>query len=314
MTLGIDPEMRAALGNPTEVQAGPPIGDVESRRQSMVAAMAGVVAAWEPVTGVERTDHLITTPDGYQMPASWYRTADEPSGGAVLFLHGGAMVVPLLPVYDGVARDYVKATGVSMLLIDYRVAPEHPHPTPVEDCYTALLWLAEHAAGLGVDPNRIALMGDSAGGGLTAAVALLARDRGGPAVAEQLVIYGMLDDRTVEPDPQLPVEYITFGYSDNRTGWGALLGSSVGADDVSPYAAPARAEDLSGLAPAYVEVGDLDILRDENIEYAKRLMSAGVSTELHVLPGLPHGFELLAPGAQMTRVAMAARLRRLRNL
>lgn len=198
-----------------------------------------------------------------------------------------------------------------ILTVDYRVAPEHPHPTPVEDCYAALCWLAANAAELGVDPKRIAVMGESAGGGLAAAVSLMARDRCGPEPAQQLLLYAMLDDRTVGPDPHLPREYLVFNFEDNRTGWGALLGSELHTDQVSPYAAPARAADLSGLPEAYVEVGDLDILRDENIAFAQRLMAAGVPTELHVLPGVPHGFDMVAPDAAVSHRVMANRLRRL---
>jgi acetyl esterase/lipase len=229
-------------------------------------------------------------------------------------LHGGAFIVRLLPIYDDVMREYTKRSGVPMLLVDYRVAPEHPHPTPVDDCYTALCWLANNAGELGVDPKRIAVMGESAGGGLAAGVALMARDRDGPALAQQLLIYAMLDDRTIGPDPHLPSEYLVFSYDDNRTGWGALLGAAWHGDGVSPYAAPARATDLSGLPETYVDVGDLDILRDENIEYARRLMAAGIPTELHVVPGLPHGFEMAAPDAAATQRVMASRLGRLKRL
>jgi acetyl esterase/lipase len=314
MTLSIDPEIRAVLGGPSDGPT-PPVGDVDTRRRNLATAMAKVAAAQEAVPGVARTDHLIPSFDGAQIRASWYRSSGaELPTSAVLFLHGGAMILPLLPVYDGVARAYVKATGVPMLLVDYRVAPEHPHPAPVEDSYAALRWLAEHATELSVDPNRIAVMGDSAGGGLAAGVALLARDRSGPAVAEQLLIYAMLDDRTMERDRGLPVEYITFGYDDNRTGWGALLADAVAGDQVSAYAAPARAVNLAGLPRTYLEVGDLDILRDENVEYARRLIAAGVQTELHVIAGLPHGFDLLAPNARVTRLVMANRLHRLRDL
>jgi acetyl esterase/lipase len=229
-------------------------------------------------------------------------------------LHGGGFIVPLLPIYDGLMRNYTKRTGVPMVLVDYRVAPEYPHPIPVEDCHTALCWLADNATELGVDLDRIAVMGESAGGGLGAGVALLARDRGGPAVAQQLLIYAMLDDRTIEPDPQLPPEYLVFSYDDNRTGWAALLGAQWPRDAVSPYAAPARAPDLSGLPATYIDVGDLDILRDESIEYARRLMAAGIPTELHVIPGLPHGFDMLAPDAVVTQRVIETRLRRLKLL
>ena len=170
-------------------------------------------------------------------------------------------------VYDLAVRDYVATSGVPMLVVDYRIAPEHPHPTPVEDCYAALRWLADNAATLGVDPARIAVMGDSAGGGLAAGVCLLARDRGGPPVAQQLLIYPMLDDRMHMPDPQL-LPFLTWTYDDNVTGWAALLGDSAGTDTVSPYAAPARATDLAGPAGHLLDVGDLDIFRDEDITYA----------------------------------------------
>jgi acetyl esterase/lipase len=207
----------------------------------------------------------------------------------------------------------VSASGVPMLQVEYRLAPEHPHPTPVEDCYAALGWLTAHAAELGVDPARIAVMGDSAGGGLAAGVALLARDRGGPALARQVLVYPMLDDRTRTPDPEI-VPYATWTYDDNVTGWDALLGEAAGTDDVSPYAAPARALELAGLAPAYIEVGELDAFRDEDVAYARRLAGAGVSTELHVHPGCPHGFESFAPATDVARRSTDDRVRVLRSL
>ena len=176
----------------------------------------------------------------------------------------------------------------------------------------ALCWLSENASTLGVDPARLAVMGDSAGGGLAAGVCLMARDRGGPAVAQQLLIYPMLDDRAATPDPQL-LPFLTWTYDDNLTGWGALLGDSVGSDAVSRYAAPARADDLAGLPDTYIDVGDLDIFRNEDVTYARRLAEAGVPTELHVYPGCPHAFEALAPGADVSRRVIADRVRRLRR-
>jgi acetyl esterase/lipase len=316
MGLRMDPELLAALRRSGPMgEPGPTVGDVESRRKNLTAGMAGVAASRERVPGIERTDVSIATADGAELRLSLYSSAmgDAP-GSAVLYLHGGGFIVPLLPIYDGLMRYYTKRTGVPMVLVDYRVAPEYPHPIPLEDCYTALCWLADNATELGVDPERIAVMGESAGGGLAAGVTLLARDRGGPALAQQLLIYAMLDDRTIGPDPQLPPEYLVFSYDDNRTGWAALLGAQWPRDDVSPYAAPARAPDLSGLPATYIDVGDLDILRDESIEYARRLMAAGIPTELHVIPGLPHGFDMLAPDAVVTQRVVATRLRRLKLL
>jgi acetyl esterase/lipase len=157
------------------------------------------------------------------------------------------------------------------------------------------------------------VMGDSAGGGLAAGVGLMARDRGGPAVAQQLLIYPMLDDRPSTPDPEL-AQFLTWTYDDNLTGWGALLGEMAGGDDVSPYAAPARATHLAGLPETYIEVGDLDIFRDEDVAYAQRLSGAGVPTEFHLHPGCPHIFETVAPGADVSIRAMRDRIRRLRSL
>jgi acetyl esterase/lipase len=194
-----------------------------------------------------------------------------------------------------------------MLAVDYRLAPEHPHPVPVEDAYLGLRWLHEHAAELGVDPARIAVMGDSAGGGLAAAVALLARDRHGPALARQILVFPMLDDRTA-PDPEL-APFATWGYEDNLTAWTALLGEQVGGPGVSPYAAPARAADLAGLPPAYVEVGQLDVFRDEDLAYAQRLSAAGVDVEFHLHPGAPHEFDTYGWDTAVARRALADRHR-----
>jgi acetyl esterase/lipase len=235
----------------------------------------------------------------------------------MLYVHGGGMIFAMDDVgavYDSVVREYVAASGVPALTVDYRVAPEHPDPTPVEDCYAALQWLVSRAEALGVDPARVAVCGDSAGGGLAAGVTLAARDRGGPAIALQMLIYPMLDDRNTQPDPQLPAELLVWTYDDNVTGWSALLGDRAGGDDVSVYAAPARATDLTGLPPTYIDTGDLDIFRDEDITFARRLSAAGVPTELHVHPGCPHGFETIVPDAAVSRRATADRVRRLREL
>jgi acetyl esterase/lipase len=223
------------------------------------------------------------------------------------------MIVGSVDMYEPLIRGFVADSGVPALAVDYRLAPEHPHPVPVEDCYAGLVWLAEHAGDLGVDPARIAVMGDSAGGGLAAGVALVARDRGGPALARQILIYPMLDDRTTTPDESL-VPFLTWTYDDNVTGWGALLGERAGGDDVPGYAAPARAQDVSGLPPTYVDVGDLDIFCLEDVEYARRIAATGTPVELHVHPGVPHGFEVFAPQADVSSRTRADRIRVLRSL
>jgi acetyl esterase/lipase len=190
---------------------------------------------------------------------------------------------------------------------EYRLAPEHPHPAPVEDCFAALQWLAEQATQLGADPSRLVVAGASAGGGLAAAVALMARDRGGPALAAQVLIYPMLDDRAQTPSStELDGEGI-WDHTSNATGWGALLGDAAGGPDVSPYAAPARAESLAGLPTTYLDVATVETFRDEVVEYASRIWQEGGAAELHVWPGGFHGFEVAVPTARLSRAAKDAR-------
>jgi acetyl esterase/lipase len=200
-----------------------------------------------------------------------------------------------------------------MLAVDYRVAPEYPGSIPVEDCYAGLRWLAGNAERLGVDPARIAVMGDSGGGGIAAGLAVLARDRGEVTLAQQILIYPMLDDRTVTPDPGLEPTMM-WSYDDNLTAWEAVLGSERGSDGVSPYVAAARVDDAAGLAPAYLEVGELDIFRDECLAYAQKLLRAGVSTEFHLHRGVPHGHDIWGAALDVTQRSRADRLRALRSL
>jgi acetyl esterase/lipase len=312
----LDPEVAAALAPLAALAEGltpPAVGDVRGRRESAAATFAYISSLTPPVEGVTVTRFGTTAPDGADVPLRWYRAEGSDTGAAVLYVHGGGMILGDLDMYDPLIRGIVAESGVPALAVDYRLAPEHPHPVPVEDCYAALVWLAGHAGELGVDLSRVAVMGDSAGGGLAAGVALIARDRGGPALARQILIYPMLDDRTTTPDESL-VPFLTWTYDDNVTGWGALLGADAGTDAVPAYAAPARAQDVSGLPPTYVDVGDLDIFCDEDVEYARRIAATGTPVELHVHPGVPHAFEAYAPDADVSRRVRADRLRVLRSL
>ncbi|GAA3133865.1 alpha/beta hydrolase [Planomonospora alba] len=234
--------------------------------------------------------------------------------GAVYHVHGGGMVLgDNRAGIDGVL-DLAQELRLVVVSVEYRLAPEHPHPAPVEDCYAGLVWTAAHAGELGVDPGRVVVGGASAGGGLAAALALLARDRGGPALAGQLLMCPMLDDRNDTPSSHQMAGLGVWDRTANETGWSALLGDARGGPDVSPYAAPARAEDLSGLPPAFVDVGSAETFRDEAVAYAGRIWQAGGSAELHVWPGGFHGFDLVAPQAAISQDARAARLRWLRRL
>jgi acetyl esterase/lipase len=175
--------------------------------------------------------------------------------------------------------------------VDYRLAPEHPFPAGVDDCYLALEWVSTHADELGIDPDRIAVGGSSSGGATAAGVTLMARDRGGPAIAFQLLVYPVIDDRLDTPSMRACIDTPLFARHDAELMWSYYLGSEP--SEVSPYAAPGRATDLAGLPPAYVCVAEFDPLRDEGIAYAQRLVGAGVSTELHLYPGTFHGFDAL---------------------
>ena len=232
---------------------------------------------------------------------------------ALLWIHGGGYVIGSAAEDDASVRALVDQIGCAAVSVDYRLAPETVAPGSVEDCYAALKWLHANAAELGVDPNRIAIGGASAGGGMAAALGLLTRDRGEIPLVFQLLIYPMLDDRTVTTaDPHPYTGEFLWTHAANHFGWAALLGHEPGAEGVSPYAAPARAADLAGLPPTFISVGALDLFLEEDMEYARRLMRGAVPTELHIYPGAYHGFNLM-PTARVSQAYsrdMLAALRR----
>jgi acetyl esterase/lipase len=266
-------------------------------------------------TARTREDRLIPGPDGTsELRLRIYRPLDALSILPCLYwIHGGGMILGTVEEDDVECEWYAGHVGCVVVSVEYRLAPEHPHPAPVEDCYAGLRWTAMAASELGVDPARIAVGGASAGGGLAAATVLLARDRGGPAVAFQLLIYPMLDDRNATPSAVEFTGIPTWSHEHNRFGWQALLGEDAGGADVPAYAAPARAENLSDLPPALIQVGELDVFRDEDIDYATRMLRAGVATELHVYPGAFHGWDIFCPTADASIQARDERLRGLRR-
>jgi acetyl esterase/lipase len=228
--------------------------------------------------------------------------------------HGGGMVIGDRRLLTPETLDWAQEFGASLISVEYRLAPETPHPGPVEDCYAGLKWVADNAAELGIDPARIIIMGASAGGGLAAATALLARDRGGPALAAQVLMCPMVDDRNDTPSAVQGAGRGVWDRTANQTGWTALLGDARGGPDVSPYAAPARATDLSGLPPALIDVGSAETFRDEAVAYASAIWRAGGQAELHVFSGGFHGYEALAPQAAVSHDTREARVRWLRRI
>ncbi|NRQ39125.1 alpha/beta hydrolase [Nonomuraea sp. NN258] len=305
----LDPELRAAL----EREPLPPF-DVAALTYERLAveraqAHALIAAAPRRATDVAIEDRHVPGPEGApDVRLRIYRPDGDPAERPGLYwIHGGGMIMGTPEGNDDQLIEYVEELGLVAVSVDYRLAPEHPHPAPVEDCYAGLAWTAKNAGELGLDPARLAVGGGSAGGGLAAATVLLARDRGGPEVAFQLLVCPMLDDRNTTPSSHEFATAVVWDRAANLYGWKALLGDLAGTDDVSPYAAPARATDLAGLPPAFIDVGELEVFRDECADYALRLARAGVSTEFHLYPGAFHGFDVMVPGVELSRRAAATR-------
>ncbi|MFJ7074040.1 alpha/beta hydrolase [Streptomyces sp. NPDC098781] len=232
----------------------------------------------------------------------------------IYHVHGGGLILGNNRVGVDAPLAWARELDAVVVSVEYRLAPEHPYPAQIEDVYAGLEWTARHAAELGGDPARIVVAGASAGGGLSAALALLARDRKGPELLGQMLMCPMLDDRNDSPSTHQMTGLGVWDRTANETGWTALLGERRGGADVPGYAAPARAEDLTGLPPAFLDVGSAETFRDEVVAYASRLWQAGGVAELHVWPGGFHGFDGFAPQAAVSQACRAAHLGWLRRL
>ncbi|MFF4161211.1 alpha/beta hydrolase [Streptomyces sp. NPDC001678] len=231
------------------------------------------------------------------------------------YIHGGGMITGnAWSVLPRLLREWALTLELAVVSVEYRLAPRARYPGPLEDCYAGFVWAAEHAAELGIDADRVVIGGKSAGGGLAAALALLTRDRGGPTPIGQLLLCPMLDDRDETFSSHQMASVDIWDRTSNATAWRALLGDRYGAADLPPYAAPARARDLSGLPPAYIDVGSAETFRDEGVAYANAIWQAGGQAELHVWPGAFHGFDTFAPQAALSRDARDARSRWLRRV
>lgn len=298
----IDPELAPLLEMFTAIDAVP----VQAEALRMVMQQMAEAAPPIPDLGVETTTHTIDGPAGsIDLLVDRSKTA-EASAPGILFIHGGGYIAGSPELNRLQTQAIAAQLGCSVVSARYRLAPETQAPGPLEDCYAALAWMAGNAGALSIDPARIGVWGVSAGGGLAAALCLLARDRGEIKIGAQLLNYPMLDDRTVLRD--LPEHFgaLLWTRDWNAYGWESYLGVKPGSDGVSPYAAPARAEDLSGLPPTFIGTAALDLFLDENLTYARRLMEAGVPTELHVSQGAFHAFEMAADTA-VTQRAVGAR-------
>jgi acetyl esterase/lipase len=303
---GYDPELRAGLA----IVGGmfPPSITVDLLDFMRLSYASGPVDDLFAQRGIGRADHTIPGHSGDPIEVSVLR----PQGAAaprpaVLFIHSGGLMFG--DRFSGIelALDWIVEFGWAVVAVEYRLAPEHQDPYPLEDVYAALEWMAGNAGELGLRPDRLAVSGGSCGGGMAAGVALAARDRGGPRLAAQVLDYPMLDDRCATPSMH---QFDAMGVWDrisNETGWAALLGDRYGGEEISPYTAPARATDLSGLPPAYIDVGSAEIFRDEAIAYAQAIWQAGGNAELHVWSGAFHACDVFAPHTAVGREMIRAR-------
>ncbi|MEM9176052.1 MAG: alpha/beta hydrolase [Myxococcota bacterium] len=287
----LDPELAVLI--PTL-----PEGLANITRDSVVALREALAANAPPPppTDVVITQRAVPSTDG-DVTVYVHRRPSDAVQPCLLWIHGGGYL--LGSALDLRATWIAEALDVTVVSVEYRLAPEHPFPAGTEDCFAALQWTVEHADALSIDPARLAIGGASAGGGLAAGLALLNRDRGGPDLAMQLLIYPMIDNLHATPSGQI-ANHPVWCRRTSFNAWEMYLDGTPG-EDASPYACATRATNLEGLPPAYVCVGAEDLFRDEDIDYARRLIAAGVPCELAVYPGLFHGADGFLPQARLSR-------------
>ena len=301
-----DPELEAALS--ALAGAIPPTITPEMIAPMRQAPMLSVTEEILREAGIEARDVTIAGHEGADIIVTVLQSIGRTgTGPGIYHTHGGGMIIGDRWTGAAALFDWIVEYNAVAVSVEYRLAPEFPDPYPVEDCYAGLVWTAENAVGLGIELDRLLIVGGSAGGGLAAGVALLARDRKGPALCGQLLMYPMIDDRD-QTVSTVQIDGVgVWDRGSNVTGWDALLGERRGTDAVSIYAAPARARDLSGLPPAFIDCGSAEVFRDEDVAYASTIWASGGQAELHVWPGGFHAFEGFAPQAALSRAMVATR-------
>ncbi|WP_338652099.1 alpha/beta hydrolase [Lysinibacillus sp. Y5S-8] len=255
---------------------------------------------------VHTTNCMIPRGDGGEMLVKIYEPIERNRDKlpAMLWIHGGGFVMGHPDMDDLLCERFVQTANCVVVSVDYRLAPEHPYPAAIEDCYAGLVWMTAEAPSLGIDVKRVAIAGASGGGGLTAALALMARDKGGPSIIFQMPLYPMLDNRNETPSSyEITDAHATWSRSNNLTAWRMYLGEEKDTNELSPYAVPSRADNLAGLPPTYTCIGQLDLFRDEAFDYVTRLAQAGVDVEMNLYPGSFHCFEVFVPEAEVSQRA-----------
>ena len=287
------------------------IADIKERRNTVDSLLRMMIAELPPIENVVMEDRNIPGPDGSpEVGVRIYKPVDvSASLPGMFFIHGGGMIVGSIEGENLKAAMLCETIQAVVVSVEYRLAPENPHPAPVQDCYEALVWMSKNATELGFDPERLAIVGGSAGGGLAIATALMARDQEFPKLCFQMANYPMIDDRNETPSSKEITDVGIWDREANLEAWDWYLGGKP-ADE---YAAPARAKNLSDLPPTFIDVGEIDLFRDEDIEFATRLLQAGVTTELHVYPGAYHASEAFAPDAELSKQIWAKRIEALKR-
>ena len=287
------------------------IADIKERRNTVDSLLRMMIAELPPIENVVMEDRNIPGPDGSpEVGVRIYKPVDV-SGSlpGMFFIHGGGMIMGSIEGENLKAAMLCETIQAVVVSVEYRLAPENPHPAPVQDCYEALVWMSKNATELGFDPDRLAIVGGSAGGGLAIATALMARDQEFPKLCFQMANYPMIDDRNETPSSKEITDVGIWDREANLEAWDWYLGGKP----TDEYAAPARAKNLSDLPPTFIDVGEIDLFRDEDIEFATRLLQAGVTTELHVYPGAYHASEAFAPDAELSKQIWAKRIEALKR-
>jgi len=286
----VDPGLRSATEKSPKV-------NIENRFMRMFAASASSLVPGKVVEGVERR---LVRSGGVKLRV--YVPA-EPSGAGLLWVHGGGLVLGAASMDDVLCGETARQTGVTIVSVDYRLAPKHPFPAAIDDCHGGWHWLQDPVDELGLDADRLAIGGQSAGGGLAASLVQRVIDEG-DRVAAQWLFCPMLDDRTAADRGNDSADHFIWNNRSNLVGWSSYLGGAVGAETLPAYAAAARRDDLTGFPATWMYTSDIELFHDEDIEYARRLRATGVDVTLDIVSGAPHGFEAWAPGSDMARALM----------
>ena len=283
----VDPELRAATLKAPKLNLENPV----------MLKLVGVGSAIMPGKRVDGVERRIVRERGLKLRVY---VPDNPSGAGLLWIHGGGLVLGAAAMDDVLCGETARQTGVTIVSVDYRLAPRHPYPAAIDDAHAAWLWMQRQRDELGLDADRIAIGGQSAGGGLAASLVQRVHDEGG-TIAAQWLFCPMLDDRTAVDRALDGVDHFVWSNRSNLVGWSSYLGSAIGSATLPPYAAAARRDDLTGLPPTWMYTSDIELFHDEDLAYAQRLESAGVDTTLEIVSGAPHGFEAWAADSVLAR-------------